>query len=483
MIPEIQKTGEFRQFQQSLCKLLRIQETDSGNHGLSVDGTIVNGEATNTIPAKRTVAALRAYSAPLHSRMRSALGVVGPGVITGAADDDPCAVGTYANAGARFGFGMLWIAPLLFPMMTATVYLCSKIGMVSGMGISGVIRNYYSRWILYPILAALLITNIIAAGADLGAIAASLRLIVPIPTPIIVVVVTLGILTVQTWGSYELLQRIFKWLTLALFSYVGAALLAKPDLASVLWGTVRPRLEFNAGQLAVLVAVVGTSLSPYLFFWQASQEVEEEIAIDRSQVWQRRGASKEELRYAAIDVVIGMFFASLIMYFIILCTAATLFRSGQTNIDSAYAAAQALRPLAGNAASLLFAAGVVGVGILAVPVLTTGPAYALAEAFDWKHSLNHHPENAIEFYAVIVLASVAAVVLNFFGINPIRALFWAGVIQGFLAPAIMLMVMSITNNREIMGEHVNGRALNVLGWATTAIISAAAAGLVWTWLK
>jgi NRAMP (natural resistance-associated macrophage protein)-like metal ion transporter len=442
----------------------------------------VNGEATNTISGKRTVAALRAYSAPLHSRMRSALGVVGPGVITGAADDDPCAVGTYANAGARFGFAMLWIAPVLFPMMAATVYLCSKIGMVTGMGIGGVVRTYYSRWILYPILVALLITNIIAAAADLGAIAASLRLIVPIPTPIIVIAVTLGILTVQTWGSYELLQRIFKWLTLALFSYVGAALLAKPDLASVLWGTFRPHVQLNAEQLAVLVAVVGTSLSPYLFFWQASQEVEEEIAIDRHQVWQRRGASREELRYAAVDVNVGMFFSSLIMYFIILCTAATLFRSGQTNIDSAYAAAQALRPLAGNAASILFAAGIVGVGILAVPVLTTAPAYALAEAFDWKHSLNHHPENAIEFYTVIVLSSVVAVALNFVGMNPIRALFWAGVIQGFLAPVVLLLIMFISNNREIMGQHVNGRPMNILGWFTTAIIAAAAAGLLWTWL-
>jgi len=443
----------------------------------------VNGEATNTIPGKRTVATLRAYSAPLHSRMRSALGLVGPGVITGAADDDPCAVGTYASAGARFGFAMLWIAPVLFPMMAATVYLCSKIGMVSGMGIGGVVRNYYSRWVLYPILAALLVTNIIAAAADLGAIAASLRLIVPIPTPIIITGVTLGILAIQAWGSYEMLQRIFKWLALALLSYVGAALLAKPDLASVLWGTFRPRMEFNADQLAVLVAVVGTSLSPYLFFWQASQEVEEEIAIDRSQVWQRRGASREELHYAAVDVSVGMFFASLIMYFIILCTAATLFRAGSMNIDSAYAAAQALRPLAGNAASLLFAAGVVGVGILAVPVLTTGPAYALAEAFDWKHSLNHHPENAIEFYGVIVLSSVAALGLNFLGMNPIRALFWAGVIQGFLAPLVMLLIMFITNNREIMGDHVNGRGINVLGWATTAITSAAAAGLLWTWLR
>ena len=287
----------------------------------------------------------------------------------------------------------------------------------------------------------------------------------------------------QVWGSYAALQKIFKWLALALFSYVGAAVLAKPDLAAVAWGTLRPRLHFNADYLSTLVAVVGTSLSPYLFFWQASQEVEEEIAIGRHQVWQRRGASDEELQYAAWDVNVGMFFSNLIMYFIILSTAATLFLAGKTNIDSAYAAAQALRPLAGDAASLLFAAGVVGVGILAVPVLAAGPAYALAEIFDWKHSLDHRPQHAKQFYGVIIVFTLVAMGFNFLGINPISALFWAGVIEGLLAPLLLIMIMVITNNRQIMGKHANSRLLNLLGWATTAASLAATLGLILTWVQ
>ena len=361
-------------------------------------------DITNT--PSRTANRRERYLPPLPSRMRSRLGLLGPGIITGAADDDPCAIGTYAKAGAALGFSTLWLVPVMFPIMSAAVYLCSKIGMVSGMGIAGVIRNYYSRWLLYPVIGALLFANIIGAGADLGAIAAALRLLLPIPPGLAIVGVTVFILGLQTWGSYELLQMIFKWLALALFCYLGAALLAKPHFSEVLRGTLVPRLHFNTGYLSILVAVVGTTLSPYLFFWQASQEVEEEIAIGRHHVWQRRGTSNEELQYASRDIKIGMFFCVLIMYFIMLCTGATLFKTGHTEINSAYDAAQALRPLAGNAASLFFAIGIIGVGILAVPVLTTGPAYALAESFDWKHSLDHKPEHAKEFYSVIVFATL-----------------------------------------------------------------------------
>jgi Mn2+/Fe2+ NRAMP family transporter len=354
--------------------------------------------------------------------------------------------------------------------------------MVSGMGIGGVLRHYYSRWLLYPVIAALLVANIIGAAADIGAIAASLRLLVPVPASVIIVAVTFLIIGMLTWGNYSLLQKIFKWLALALFAYVGAGFLSNPDWTVVGISTALPRLHFNKDYLAMIVAMIGTSLSPYLFFWQASQEVEEEMAIGRHHVWQRRGASDHELRFAALDVNIGMIFSCLIVYFIVVCTAATLFRAGQHNIDSAYAAAQALRPLAGNAAALLFAAGVVGVGILAVPVLATAPAYALAEAFDWNHSLDHRPEHAKEFYAVIIVSTLIAMALNFIGINPMNALVWAGVIEGLLAPPIMVLIMFMTNNREIMGRHVNTRPLNILGWLATAATSAAALGLIWTWI-
>ena len=445
----------------------------------------MDGEATQNLAQSgaQSKALRERFTLPRHSRMRSALGLLGPGIITGAADDDPCAIGTYAKTGAAFGFSLLWMVPVVFPMMSTAVYLCSKIGMVSGMGIAGVIRDHYSRWLLYPVIAALLFANIIGAGADIGAISAALHLLLPIPSAILIIGVTALILTLQIWGSYAMLQKTFKWLALALFAYVGAAVLAKPDLGAVTWGTLRPHLEFNTNYLSIFVAVVGTSLSPYLFFWQASQEVEEEIAIGRHHVWQRRGASDEELTYAALDVNVGMFFSTLIMYFIVLCTAATLFHAGQRSIDSAYAAAQALRPLAGDAASLLFAMGIVGVGILAVPVLTTGPAYALGETFGWNHSLDHPPSYAREFYGVIALSTVVAMCLNFIGVNPITALFWAGVIEGLLAPVLLVIIMVITNNEEIMGQHKNSLWLNLLGWGTAAVTCLAALGLLWTWIK
>ena len=455
----------------------------TGTHSLI--GEILSGEAAKEVAGttRRSVGLVTRYSAPVTSRMRSALGLLGPSVITGAADDDPCAIGTYAKTGAAFGFSLLWMVPVVFPMMVATVYLASKIGMVSGMGIGGVVRHYYSRWLLYPVIAALLVANIIGAAADIGAIAASVHLLVPVPPSVIIVGITLLIIGLLTWGNYALLQRIFKWLALALFAYVGAGFLANPDWTSVAVGTFIPKIHFNTDYLSMIVAMLGTSLSPYLFFWQASQEVEEEMAIGRHHVWQRRGASDHELRYAALDVNVGMIFSSLIIYFIVVCTAATLFRSGITNIESAYAAAQALRPLAGKAAALLFAAGVVGVGILAVPVLTTAPAYALAEAFDWNHSLDHRPEHAKEFYAVIVLSMLVAMGLNFIQINPMTALFWAGVIEGLLAPPLMILIMMITNNPEIMGSHQNTRPLNILGWIATGATSAAALALIWTWVR
>jgi len=310
---------------------------------------------------------------PVRRPQRSLLRSLVPGLISGAANDDPCAVGTYAQAGAGFGFAFLWTAPFTFPMMAATVYLCSKLSMVTGKGIAGVVRDYYPRWLLYPLVLGLLVANIIEAGADIGAIAASLRLFLPVPVTGITIGITVVILAIQTWGSYQLLQKIFAGLALALFAYVGAAVLAKPHFTEFIGPTFFPKLHFTRAYLTMIVALIGTRLSPYLYFWQSSQTVEQERVIGRS-----KAASDAELRSTAWDVNTGMFFSNFIMYFVILCTAATLFRSGQTTVVTAEQAAQALRPLAGNVASLLFALGIIGVGVLAVPVLTTGPAHALA---------------------------------------------------------------------------------------------------------
>ena len=414
---------------------------------------------------------------------RGVFRALGLGLITGAADDDPSAIGTYATAGAKLGPSFLWTAPVTFPMMYAVVYLSAKLGQVAGEGLFAVIRRHYSKWILYPALVGVMLGNTIEAGANLGGMAAALNLLVPIPIPWIVVGVALIILALQVWGSYILIRNVFRWLALALLAYVGSAILAKPDIAVVLRGTLIPKLRLDQESLSLLVAVIGTTLSAYLYTWQSNEEVEEEIAMGRTKLSQRRGATDEELRKTRWDVVGGMFFSNVIMYFIILSTASTLYTHGATDINSAAQAAEALRPLAGNAARILFALGVIGVGFLAVPVMTTGAAYDLSQSLGWRQTLHAKPREAKRFYATIIIVTVVAVGMNFLGVNPMKALVLSGIVQGFSTPPLMLLIMLMTNNRKIMGNRVNGPAINILGWITTVAIFAATAGLVYTWFR
>jgi len=325
------------------------------------------------------------------------------------------------------------------------------------------------------------IANTINAGADIGAIAAAINLLLPIPIVAMIVPIAAIILALQIWGSYKLISRIFKWLTLALFAYIGAAFFAHPNWGEVLHGTFIPTFSFDSKFLAVLVAILGTTISPYLFFWQASQEVEEEISEGRDSVAQRKGATDKELKYTGWDVNIGMLFSNLVMYFIILATAATLFKAGKTDIQSATDAAQALRPLAGDAAGLLLALGLIGSGLLAVPILTGSAAYAVSEMFGWKFGLDQKPGHAKQFYAVIAAATIIGMLINFIGINPIDALFWTAVINGFLAPPLLVVIMLVANNKKVMGKRVNGKGSSILGWITTAVMFAAAIALVFTW--
>lgn len=414
-----------------------------------------------------------------HGTFRS----LGLGLITGAADDDPSAIGTYAAAGASFGPSFLWTAPVTFPMMFAVVYLCSKLGQVAGQGLFAVIKQHYSRKILAFFLITAVVGNIIEAGADIGGMAAALNLLVPIPIPVIVVVVTATVLTLQIWGSYTLIRNVFRWLALALLAYIGSAILAKPEIMPVLRGTLIPTIRFNKEFLAMIVAVLGTTLSAYLYSWQSNQDVEEDIAMGRRRLTDRVGTTKEELRHSQRDVAFGMFFSNIIMYFIILSTAVTLFLVGKNDINTAADAAQALRPLAGKAAGFLFAIGVVGVGFLAVPVMTTGAAFDVAQSFGWRHGIHKRPAEAKKFYIAIAVFTVLAMGLNFFGVNPMKALVFAGIVQGFSTPFLMVIVMLITNSRKIMGQWVNTRRMNVLGWLTTAAMFAATIGLVITLIK
>jgi NRAMP (natural resistance-associated macrophage protein)-like metal ion transporter len=414
-------------------------------------------------------------------RSKGIFRVIGLGVVTGACDDDPSAIGTYASAGAALGYSFLWTAPATFPMMYAVVYLSSKLGQVSGKGLFHTIKDNYSRWILWPALIGVLIGNTIEAAADLGGMAAAINLFIPVPIPAIVVVEALIILALQIWGSYDLIRNVFRWLALALLAYVGSAILARPDLGEVLRGTFIPRIQFTGEFLSMLVAVIGTTLSAYLYTWQSNVEVEEEIAKGRTRLEERIGATDRELRKSRHNILFGMFFSNIIMYFIILSTASTLHKAGQTNISTAAEAAEALRPIAGDAAGILFAAGVIGVGFLAVPIMTTGAAYDLCQVMGWKCSLHHRPKDAKRFYLCTVGFTAIAIALNFLGFNPIKALVWSGIVQGFSTPPLLLLILLMTNNRAIMGDRVNSWSTNLLGWITVVAIFSASIGLVATW--
>jgi NRAMP (natural resistance-associated macrophage protein)-like metal ion transporter len=454
--------------------------TEAPRPASTIDARAANKEpAVNPRrPADPMVEDLRGETNPLKRFLR----ILGPGLVTGASDDDPSGIGTYAQAGAQYGYATLWTTVLMLPMMSAIQYISAKIGLVSGRGLAGVLREHYPRAVLYPTVLAMVIANTLNAGADIGAIAAAINLLVPIPAIVSIVPVSVGILLVQVFGSYKLIERIFKWLALALLAYIGSALFAHPDLLAVLRGTLIPTIHFDRQFISILVALLGTTISPYLFFWQASHEVEEQISIGRRQLWQRQGASNTELKYALWDTLAGMVFSEVVAYFIILATGATLFVAGKTTIGSATEAAEALKPIAGEAASLLLAVGLIGAGVLAVPVLTGAAAYGVAETFGWKSGLDRTVRGAPQFYAVVIAATVVGMAINFFGINPITALVVTAIINGLIAPPILVMVMMVSNNRRVMGERTNGWLLNLLGWGTALIMAAAAVALITTFV-
>jgi NRAMP (natural resistance-associated macrophage protein)-like metal ion transporter len=409
---------------------------------------------------------------------------LGPGLITGASDDDPSGIGTYTTAGAALGFATLWTAVVTLPMMAAVQFICAKIGMVSGMGLGGVLRKHYPRWVVIGAISLLLVANTINAGADLGAIAAAINLLAPpIPALALVAPIAILIVTVQILGSYHLIARIFKWLTLTLFAYVAAAFLAKPNWSEVLRATFIPALRFDNQYLMMLVAIFGTTITPYLFFWQASQEVEEELKMGRKTLEEREGATDRELKIAEIDVDAGMIFASIVFYFVVLASAATLHTAGKTNIQTATEAAEALRPLSHGAATILFACGLIGSGFLAVPILTGSSAYAMCDGLDWKSGLDEKFHGARRFYTVIAISTLIGMLITFLRIPAVTALFWTAVINGVLAPPLIVLIMFVSNSKKIMKDRTNGPLTNILGWGTAVIMTAAAIAMFVTWGK
>jgi NRAMP (natural resistance-associated macrophage protein)-like metal ion transporter len=400
-------------------------------------------------------------------------GELGPGLITGAADDDPSGISTYSVTGAAFGFAQLWTALFSFPLMAAVQLMCARLGLVSGQGLAGVLRGRYPKWVLLGACTLLAVANIVNIGADLGGMAEAMQMITGLPSLVWLPFFAALIVVLLIWSSYRWIARVFKWLTLVLFAYVAAAFMAHPNWTDVLRATFVPHVELSARYISTFVAILGTTISPYLFFWQAAQEVEEERAKGRRTVHSRRGATDEELRAARTDVLTGMIFAGVVMYFIILTTGATLYTSGQREIETARQAAEALRPLAGNAAYLLFTVGLVGTGMLGVPALAGSAAYAAAEAMHWRGSLNDRPRVAPKFYAVLAIAVVIGLGLNYFRVNAVKMLFYAAVLNGILAPPLIVLVTLLTSDRKVMGDRVNPPLLSWLGWITAAVMTLA----------
>jgi NRAMP (natural resistance-associated macrophage protein)-like metal ion transporter len=417
--------------------------------------------------------------AKVQSLLRRFFSILGPGLITGAADDDPSGISTYSVVGAAYGYSTLWIALLTFPLMAAIQLMCARLGMVTSRGLAASVRMYYPRWVLWGACSILVLANVINIGADLGGMAEATQLVTGVRPLIWVPFYALLILALLVWASYQHIARIFKWLTLVLFAYVLTSFFAHVDWKQALAVTFVPHLEWSRGFLAVLVAILGTTISPYLFFWQAAEEVEEEQAKDQLHASKKRVTSAA-LRSARADTIVGMFFSNFIMYFIILTTAATLHAHGHTDITTARQAAEALRPLAGNGAYLLFTLGLIGTGMLGVPVLTGSCAYAVAEGAAWRGSMSDKPRDARRFYAVMIVAMALGVALNFAGFNAVKMLFWSAVINGLLAPPLILLVILLTSSHKIMGQRVNSPLLRYLGWITFVVMSAAAIGMIAT---
>jgi NRAMP (natural resistance-associated macrophage protein)-like metal ion transporter len=402
---------------------------------------------------------------------------LGPGLITGCADDDPSGISTYSMTGAVFGYGLLWTALVTFPLMVAVQMMCGRLGMVTGRGLAGVIRRRYSKWVLWSACALLIVANVVNIAADLGGMADATQMITGVNSLVWTPLYTALIVSFLFWSSYRQIARIFKWITLVLLAYVGTAFFAGVDWRHALLSTLLPRPVWSHEYLEVLVGILGTTISPYLFFWQASEEVEEERAMGRN-LAQRKGATDAELRALRVDVTTGMLASNFIMWFIILTTAATLHAHGIVKIDTAKQAAEALRPLAGNAAYLLFTLGLIGTGMLGVPVLAGACAYAVSEAAAWRGSLETKPRGARKFYTVLGVAMVLGLAIDFAGLDAVKMLFWSAVTNGVLAPPLILLILLLTSDPKVMGARVSSRTERTLGWITFVLMTVAAAAML-----
>jgi NRAMP (natural resistance-associated macrophage protein)-like metal ion transporter len=402
---------------------------------------------------------------------------LGPGLITGAADDDPSGIATYATAGALLGTGQLWTALITWPLMASVQMMCARIGMVTGQGLAGALHKKFPKPLIVIAALALLGANTINIGADLSGMADAAEMLSGINSHYFVILFGLAIAAATVQFRYHQIANVLKWLALTLFAYVITGFVIGPDWSKVAHDTFVPSLPKSHEGWAMLVAILGTTISPYLFFWQSSQEVEEEKAIGRRMLAWRRGATRREIGARRVDVGTGTFFSNLVMYFIILSTALTLHAHGTTNIETTKQAAEALLPLAGKFAYLLFTVGIIGVGFLAIPTLAGSAAYAFAETFGWRQGLDSKFTAARAFYGVVILSTLMGVALDFTGVNPVKALYWTAIINGLLAPFLMVGVWLVASDRKIMQNQPSSRLGLTFVGLTTLLMFAAAIGM------
>ena len=399
---------------------------------------------------------------------------IGPGIITGASDDDPSGIVTYSIAGAQQGYKLLWTALLTYPLMAAVQEMCARIGAVTQKGLAGNIKLHYkSKPLLYFLSLLIIVSNTINIGADLSGMSAAAHLLIPIKQEIISIVITVLIIVLMIRFPYSFITTNLKWLTFALFAYIAAALVTKQDWLQIFINTFVPRFSFDKQSIAIIVALLGTTISPYLFFWQTSEEVEE-IKEQEREKHRKIIVTKHELKMVREDVNLGMFFSNIVMWAIIATTASTLFRFGTNEIVTADQAAKALEPIAGKASSLLFTFGIVGTGLLAIPVLAGSAAYAISEIYGWREGLDNTFRQAKAFYGVIITSTVLGFLMTLIDINPFKALFYTAVIYGLISPPLILFVILLSNNKKVMGSYVNTKTTNILGILTLLIMTVAA---------
>lgn len=429
-------------------------------------------EALNHTIEKTTQFSKSIPQAPIVKKSKDYWLMLGPGLTTGASDDDPSGIATYSQTGAKYGFQFLWLAIFTFPLMAVVQEMCARIGLITGRGLAGNIRKHFSKKVLYICSGLLFAANSFNIGADLGAMAKATQLIAPgLNYVLLLFGFTALCLGLQIFTPYAKYARYLKWLAMLLLTYIFSAILAHLNWSDVLGHAFIPKMGFDKDQILLVCAILGTTISPYLFFWQTSQEVEEQIQEGRTSLPLRQGATAPEIKKMRTDVWSGMALSNVVMFFIIAACGGVLFKNGITDITSAAQAAEALRPFAGNATYLLFAVGIIGTGLLAIPVLAGSSSYALSESFNWREGMYRKLHQAYAFYGVIIISMLIGLAINFVGLDPIKALIYSAIFNGVIAPIVLVLILSISSNKKIMGQWVNRPTTQILGWIITIIMA------------